>query len=320
MKKTTLILFLIAVTFLLSCNTRNREGESEKLALSDFSKMEDQVKEENIQRATDAPPPPPMRSTVKFTAPVITDEPIEEYELNSSAQAPLVNIVVDKKMIIRDGGVSIQTKDVSACKKGVEALVKKLGGYIDSEYLQNDDERISYNLRVRIPANNFDKILAGLENGKDEVKSKNIQARDVTEEYVDIESRLANKLIYLKRYKELLNKASTVRDILAIEEQIRVIQEEIESREGRLKYLNDQVAFSTLDINLYKEKEFIYKPGVQDKFSERVKNALNDGWRAINNLVLWIFRLWPFILLVLAIVYGIKWRKHSNIKSKNSKE
>lgn len=315
MKNTKLILSMMAVTLLVSCSTRNKERYSEKTVLSDLSKLEDH--EKNIQRVSDVPAPPPLRSTVKFTAPVITDEPIEEYESNSSSKAPSTNVVVEKKKIIKDGSISIRTKDVSACKKGVEALVKSLGGYIESEYMQNDDERISFNMKARIPANNFDKMLSGLENGEDEVKSKNFQARDVTEEYVDIESRLASKLVYLKRYKELLAKASTVRDILSIEEQIRVIQEEIESREGRLKYLNDQVAFSTLDINFYKEKAFIYKPEVQDKFSERLKNALNDGWRAINNFVLWIIRLWPFILLVLVIVYGIKWRKHSVRKSKN---
>lgn len=320
MKNTTRLLLLIVVTFLMSCHSKDKETKTEKTVLTDMSSLEDQVKESPIKRASEAPLPP-MKSTVKFIAPVITDEPIEEGEdMQSQNAAPANNAVVDKKKIIKDGSISIKTNDIAACKKSVEALVKQLGGYFDSENLQNEDEQISYYLKARIPAQHFDAMLTGLEKGKDEIKSKNIQARDVTEEYMDVVTRLANKKLYLNRYKELLTKASTVRDILAIEEQIRNIQEEIESKEGRLKYMDDQVTFSTLDINLFKLKEYVYKPQDRDKFSERLKNALSDGWRGINNFVLWMIRLWPFILLVLAIVYGIKWRKHSVRKSKISKE
>jgi len=60
--------------------TAKREAMTEKTVMSDLAKLEDQVKEENIERATEAPPPPPLKSTVKFTAPVITDEPIQEGE------------------------------------------------------------------------------------------------------------------------------------------------------------------------------------------------------------------------------------------------
>jgi len=60
--------------------TARHETMDEKTVLTDLSKLEDQVKEENIKRAEEAPPPPPLKSTVKFTAPVITDEKIEEGE------------------------------------------------------------------------------------------------------------------------------------------------------------------------------------------------------------------------------------------------
>ena len=60
--------------------TAKHETMDQATVLTDLSKLEDQVKEENIERATEAPPPPPLKSTVKFTAPVITDEPIEEGE------------------------------------------------------------------------------------------------------------------------------------------------------------------------------------------------------------------------------------------------
>ena len=301
---------MVTATLLMSCHSKSKETMDEQTVVSDLTLQENQEQERNAERGTEAPPPPPLKSTVKFTAPVITDEPIEESgELQSQEKATSNRVVVNKKKIIKDGSVSIKTKDIAACKKNAEGLVKQLGGYFDSEVLENEDEMITYDLRARIPAKNFDLMLTGLERGKDEIKSKNIQARDVTEEYMDVSTRLNNKKLYLQRYKELLNKASTVRDILAIENEIRNIQEEIESKEGQLKYLDDQVTFSTLDIHLFKVKEYVYKPKDQDQFSERMKDAFSNGSNSVVGFVLWLFGIWPFILLVLALGFGIKWRK-----------
>ena len=71
------------------------EVMNERTVLSEVAKLEDQVKEQNIKRATEAPPPPPLKSTIKFTAPVITDEPIEEgEELKSQDELSATKITV----------------------------------------------------------------------------------------------------------------------------------------------------------------------------------------------------------------------------------
>ena len=212
-------------------------------------------------------------------------------------------VPVNKKKIIKDGSISVKTKDINEGKKNIDNLLKQLNAYYETEDLQNDDQRISYNLRVRIPAENFERLITTLENGKDEIQSKSIQARDVTEEFVDIESRLKSKREYFNKYMSLLKRASTIKDILAIEENIRIIQEEIESREGRLKYLTDQVSFSTLNINLYSEKEYVYKPEQEDNFSERVKKALSIGWKSVVELLIWIVAIWPFIIVGILAVF-----------------
>jgi len=77
------ISFIAALPTLISTVkklTAKRETMNARTELSNLSKLEDQVKEENIKREPETPPPPPLKSTVKFTAPVITDEPIEESE------------------------------------------------------------------------------------------------------------------------------------------------------------------------------------------------------------------------------------------------
>jgi hypothetical protein len=216
---------------------------------------------------------------------------------SSSTSSSTVDI--DKKKIIRDGDLSIETKDLQESKKKVDALLKQLNAYCESENMSNNNENTMFNLKIRVPSAQFEALVSGIEKGEDEIIYKNIQARDVTEEYVDVETRLASKRDFLQRYKELLAQSRTVEDILAVQENLRVLQEEIESQEGHLKYLNDQINYSTLNLTLIKQKEFVYKPEAKDKFSERIKKSLSNGWYSIVDGVLWVVSMWGWVVVVL---------------------
>ena len=82
--------------------------------------------------------------------------------------------------------------------------------------------------------------------------------------------------------------------------------EEIESKEGRLRYLDDQVAYSTLHIRLFNEKEYIYEPQQQGGFIEKVKRSLSYGWIGIVEFTVWMISLWPIVLLVPLLIVIIK--------------
>jgi hypothetical protein len=210
------------------------------------------------------------------------------------------------KKLIKDGNMRIKTNDIEASKKQLDGLLKEFQGYFESENLENDDQSTRYNLRVRLPAQRFEGFIVALETGDDEVESKYVQTRDVTEEYIDVVTRLKNERAYMVRYQALLAKASTVKDILSIEESIRKLQEEIESREGRLKYLNDQIAFSTLNIELYKEKPYKYASRQKDPFGERVKKSLSNGWSFIVGLALLLVAMWPLWLIGAGVVVLVR--------------
>lgn len=204
----------------------------------------------------------------------------------------------DKKKIIRDGSMTIKSKNIESSKSRIDSLIKVLHGYYEQDVLENGTNNIRYDIKIRIPSSNFDALIAGVQQGTDEIEYKNITARDVTEEYVDLQSRLASKEAYLKRYREILSKATNIKDILEIERNIRILQEEIESTNGRLKYLGDQVAFSTLNIKLYQPKDFVYNPPQKDNFMQRLIKALDHGWSFMLNVIVGIFTLWPVLIVV----------------------
>ena len=194
-------------------------------------------------------------------------------------------------------------------KKVIDKLTKKYQGYYSTEKLSKTDEALTYDLEIRIPSSNFEALVNHIENGKDEITEKNINTRDVSEEYYDLETRLENKKAYLKRYKELLNKANSIADIIAIEENIRTIQEEIESSLGRLNYLKDQIGYSTLNIYLSTEIHHS-SSGKSPGFFTKIGSSLGKGIDLIMNFIFWIISIWPIDILVVTLtIWVVKKRK-----------
>lgn len=213
---------------------------------------------------------------------------------------------VIKKKIIKDGRLSLRVEELEKSKMLTDSLVKKHGGYYAKESFNNVEWESSFNLKIRIPYANFEKFISDIEKGNGEVQYKEIDARDVTDQFIDMETRLVNKRNYLKRYNELLKQAGNVKEILEIEEKIRGLEEEIESTTGKLKYLSDLVDYSTLELTIVKKKAFIYNAGDRDKFSERVKQSFARGWFGFISFFLFVINLWPFWIIAGVIIYFVK--------------
>lgn len=281
--------FLIVIVFLLSCKSKVHKYRDANEVVAEMSSS---TTDSENQVA------PPSAVSLEDDVAFQDDSVIDQNKSEST---------INKKKIIKDGRISIETQDITSSKKGLDEIVKKFNSYYDTEELHNNEATTYFDLKLRIPTDNFEKLIKAIENGKDEIISKSIHSRDVTEEFVDIEARLSYKRDFLKRYKDLLAKASTVKDILAVEENIRKLQEEIESKEGRLKYLKDQVDYSTLEIELSQEKGYVYKPKQLGNFIERIKNAISQGWTALVFFILWGISLWPFLIILFSIY--LIWRR-----------
>ena len=128
----------------------------------------------------------------------------------------------------------------------------------------------------------------------------------MTEEYVDGEIRLTSKKLFRNRYTQLLGKAGKVDDILAIEENIRALQEEIESQEGQLKFLDDQITYSTLEVYLFCNKAINEPVVVEDTFFNRCKTSLGNGWSTLVGFVLWCMMQWPWAVVIVTLIVLIK--------------
>lgn len=212
--------------------------------------------------------------------------------------------------IIKSASARYKVKNVKLSTQQIKAIAGKLDGYISDLRFQNNLYSIENRFTIKVPANHFDKLMDSINAVVEFVEYENITTKDVTEEYIDIETRLKTKLEVKQRYEEILRKnAKTVKDILATEEKLRVIQEEIESAQGRLNYLSNKVAYSTIQVDLYETVEYKDEPTSYTKtFWDKTKEGLSFGWDIIENLVIGIIHIWPLVIIGIVLTMWIRKR------------
>lgn len=267
--------------------------KNEQQALN--ANMVDIVQEDKVA-SVDAPPPPNAEAE-KMMSPVSSPQ-------NSSLQINTIS-----KKIIKNGNMRIQVGDIKKAQGQINSILKNNSAYIQKEEFQNTDTDENLDIVIRVPHKNFDALVNSFSNGLGSVLSKNISSDDVTEEYTDISIKLGNKKIYLEKYRDMLKSAKTTKDMLEIQENIRALEDEIDVAEGRLRFIDDRVNYSTLNINLYKEK---VRSSATSKigFGSRFGDSVTEGWNSFVEFLLGIISLWPFFLLIPLIV--IAWKKWKN--------
>ena len=120
-------------------------------------------------------------------------------EMDSRSQEP--NLIVEKK-IIKDARIGLEVENYSTYRITLDSSINKVKGYVSSDNLDKNDYNINCNLVIRVPADYFDKFISSIEKGSEKLLFKNISARDVTEEVIDIEARLNTKKEVEKRYRQ----------------------------------------------------------------------------------------------------------------------
>jgi DNA-binding TFAR19-related protein (PDSD5 family) len=161
------------------------------------------------------------------------------------------------RKMIYNVNVTMQAKDQESKVKEVIQLAESFEGYALS-YSSNG------NLSLKIPAEHLKVFLEKLK-AISEQYSEELLAKDVTEEYLDVEMRLENAKKMRVRLLELLKLAKSLEEIMKVEAEINKVSENIERIEGRLKFLNTNISLSTINVRILRKyepyRETEYKPG-----------------------------------------------------------
>lgn len=213
--------------------------------------------------------------------------------------------------IIKSATAKYKVDDVKLATAEIKKIALRNQAYISDQRFQNTLYQIENRFTVKVPQEHFDALMDSIAGVASFIEYENITTKDVTEEYVDLQSRLKTKLEVKARYEEVLRKnAKTVEDILLTENKLRMIQEEIESAQGRLQYLSSKVAYSTIQIDLYETVEYVDEPTSYKKsFGDKSKNGFSFGWNMVEAIVLFLIHVWPLLLGGILLVAFIRMRR-----------
>jgi hypothetical protein len=165
------------------------------------------------------------------------------------------------------------------------------------------DNSLQNSLSIRVPSNNLDNLINELAKQALYLDYKNISSEDVSTEFVDVSARLKAKQAVEQRYLDLLKQAKTIKDILEIENELRQIREEIESGQARINYINSQVAYNTVSLEIYENRTTISD---SNGFWVRILNSVKNGWEILLSIIVGLLNLWPFLLIIPVLIVGFR--------------
>jgi len=216
--------------------------------------------------------------------------------------------------IIKTGSVSMDVKDTNATLTTVNDLAKQYGGFVQSSTTWlNHDDTLGGSVMLRVESTHFEEAMDVIKQLATVVRSESISGQDVTEEYIDVQARLETLKAEEFQYLEILKKATSVEEILKVNDYLSTVRGEIESIQGRLQYLENQTTFSTISVDMTEEASVVaptrdWQPVVV------VKQAINQlvvAGQSLVNLFIWLVIFGAPVLLMLGLVWwGVKHFQH----------
>lgn len=255
-----------------------------------------------------------LRGAVPSTVPSGGIAPGNANKAFSTATTPLLS---QQRKIIRTAQVTIETGGVEETCNRIEMLAVSFGGYVQQSSIRryegqpDSEEQLSGSVQIAVPSEMFDQILTQLPDlGK--VLHKNVSGQDVTEEYVDLEARLKNWRSQEDQLNLIMTKARNVEEILAVQNELGRVREEIERLTGRLQYLQRRTDFADIYFT-------VVAPGnAQGDHSpspivEALRQLGRQLWNSVAGLLAFIVTVTPWLAFAAAIFLAGRywWRKRS---------
>jgi len=214
--------------------------------------------------------------------------------------------VLQTQKLIKTGYFTFETNSIETSYSKIKNWTATHQGFIQNDKTTKEYDRIRRTVLLRVPSKSFQTVVDSIQHSVVSLDRKEVVLDDVTEEFVDLEARLLAKRKLEERYLQLLAKATSVKDMLEIERQITNIREEIESKEGRLKYLQNRVSLSTIHLDFYEMS--VTQKAPSQTYAKRLWRAAKGGFEGIGNFLIGLVYIWPFLIIALLVAIFIRRR------------
>lgn len=241
-----------------------------------------------------------------------------------------------EEKLIKTVDMTVETKEYDALVAGIRQKIKDMNGYIESFNTYNGSMYSNYrssrsaDMTIRIPQDKLDAFVSAISEVGNVVRRSD-SVKNVTLQYVDLESHKKALQTEYDRLLQLLEKAESIEDIITIENRLSSVRYQIESMEGQLRTIDNQVSYSTIYLNV--DEVAVYTPVVEevsaiDRIKEGFVNSLSDIGNSLQEFAIGFIInipylvIWAVVILVIVLVIRriCKKRKAKKAKLMETKE
>ncbi|MET9431179.1 DUF4349 domain-containing protein [Streptomyces sp. NPDC003036] len=209
--------------------------------------------------------------------------------------------------VIRTAELTVEVADAGKALAKTRTAASEAGGHVANETTERvDDDHVTSRIVLRVPQAAYDSVLAELAGGG-KLLSRKAEAKDVTEQVVDVESRIATQRASVARVRALMDEATELADVVTLESELSRRQADLESLLSQQASLKDRTTMATITLELT-EREAPARE--KDDGGPGFLDALSGGWNALVTALTWavivLAAVAPWLALLL-VAYAV-WR------------
>ena len=215
---------------------------------------------------------------------------------------------LDERMIVKTGEMTADVHDgqLEVIEGTIVELVEELGGYIEnSSHWTEANGRRRTSLVIRVPAEEFSRVLYAFDDEVAKVVSRSAGSHDVSEDYMDLSARLRNREVQEQRLLDIMEKAENVDEIMQVENELVRVRSEIERLIGRMRHYESVATLATLRIQLREAGS------AMDDIANWWDDIRDAFVGSVRYLALGIAFFVPYLLFIVLLWMGIRWVRRS---------
>ncbi|MBA4864145.1 DUF4349 domain-containing protein [Streptomyces sp. PSKA54] len=187
--------------------------------------------------------------------------------------------------VIRTASLTVLVKDVPKALDEARSAAEGAGGIVGNEStIRDEDSREESRVVLRVPTEQYEEVITELQ-GTGKLMERKVKAQDVTDQVVDVESRIKTMRASVERVRELMDKATKLSDVVALEGELSSRQSDLEALLAQQASLKDRTSLATITLTLYENPK---KQVVKEDDDPGFLDALAGGWHAFVTLLRWI--------------------------------
>ncbi|TVY00573.1 DUF4349 domain-containing protein [Cohnella terricola] len=299
----TLILMAVVLLLSIAACSSARDSSSAK-SDSDFAKMA------RSERAASQPMAEAVPSASVSLTSAESDIKAASVQIASAGTGGGIGPIADanagygRKVIYR-AELVMKVERFKTAEEQLMNLIHLSGAFVLQFSDSRNEDEVGATYVIKVPSEGFSSFLEKLQKIESLKFEREVNGNDVTEEYVDLDARLNAKKTVEARLLSFMDKATKTDDLLKYSNQLAQVQEEIEQIKGRIRYLDQNVTFSTVNLRLYQSSgiELVKnKPQDEKAFGQRLGDALSGSAKVLRQFGEWLLVIIAALLPVLAVV------------------